>query len=124
MHRHDYPDVRNRKLWPLEAVRVRLTHEKIHAKDCLVCETEEGLVERIDREILLRGNLTDEQRQRLLEIANKCPVHRTLTSEIRIETRLLDSFLSERMIAALLTNSKAERNGTGSPSGNGRKEKE
>ena len=80
----------NRKQWPLEAVRVRLTHEKIHAEDCLACETKEGLVERIEREILLRGDLTDEQRQKLLEIANKCPVHRTLTSEIRIETRLLD----------------------------------
>lgn len=114
----------NRKRWPLEAVRVRLMHEKIQAEDCLVCETKEGLVERIEREILLRGNLTDEQRQRLLEIANKCPVHRTLTSEIRIETRLLASLLSEPMIAALLTNSKAGKGATGSPSGNGRKEKE
>lgn len=72
-----------RKQWPLEAVRVRLMHEKNHAEGCLACETKNGLVERIEREILLRGNLTDEQREKLLEIADKCPVHRTLTSEIR-----------------------------------------
>ena len=77
-----------RKRWPLEDIRVRLMHGKIHAEDCLGCETKEGLVDRIEREIVLVGNLTDEQRQRLLEIASKCPVHRTLTSEIHIETRL------------------------------------
>ena len=86
----------NRKQWPLEAVRVRLMHQKIHAEDCLDCETKQGLVDRIEGEILLGGNLTDEQRQRLLEIANKCPVHRTLTSEIAIETRLLDGLLRLR----------------------------
>lgn len=80
-----------RKRWPLEDIRVRLMHGKIHAEDCLGCETKEGLVDRIEREIVLVGNLTDEQRQRLLEIANKCPVHRTLTSEIHIETRLKDA---------------------------------
>lgn len=80
----------SRKQWPLEAVRVRLMHGKIHAEDCLDCETKQGLVDRIKGEISLGGNLTDEQRQRLLEIANNCPVHRTLTSEITIETRLLD----------------------------------
>jgi len=82
----------NRKQWPLEVVQIRLMHEKIHAEDCLDCETKEGLVERIQREILLGGNLTDQQRQKLLEIANRCPVGRTLTSEISIETRLLDGF--------------------------------
>jgi putative redox protein len=66
-------------------------HGKMHAEDCLGCETKEGLVDRIEREILLVGNLTDEQRQRLLEIANNCPVHRTLTTEIHIETRLTDA---------------------------------
>ena len=81
----------NRKRWPLEDIRVRLMHAKIHAEDCLGCETKEGLVDRIEREILLVGNLTDEQRQILLEIANNCPVHRTLTSEIHIETRLTDA---------------------------------
>ena len=81
----------DRKRWPLEDIQVRLTHGKMHAEDCLGCETKEGLVDRIEREILLVGNLTDEQRQRLLEIANNCPVHRTLTSEIHIETRLTDA---------------------------------
>ena len=81
----------DRKRWPLEDIRVRLMHGKMHAEDCFSCETKEGLVDRIEREILLVGNLTDEQRQRLLEIANNCPVHRTLTSEIHIETRLTDA---------------------------------
>ena len=63
-------------------------------------------------------NLTDEQRQRLLDIANRCPVHRTLTSEIRVETRLIDGLLSERMITALLSNTKAENDVTDSPRGN------
>jgi putative redox protein len=81
----------NRKRWPLEDIRVRLMHGKMHAEDCLSCETKEGLVDRIEREIFLVGNLTDEQRQRLLGIANNCPVHRTLTSEIHIETRLTGS---------------------------------
>jgi len=98
MHRHDTAmTVRvyaNRKGWRVEAVRVRLTHERIHAQDCVDCENKERLVDRIEREILLGGDLTDEQRQRLLEIADKCPIHRTLTSEIRIETRLLDGLLS------------------------------
>ena len=78
----------DRKRWPLEIVRVRLKHGKVHAEDCIGCETKAGLVDRIEREIFLVGKLTDEQRQRFLEIANKCPVHRTLTSEIRIETYL------------------------------------
>jgi putative redox protein len=69
-------------------VRTRLRHKKILAQDCADCETKEGLVDLIEMEILLEGELSDEQRQRLLEIADKCPVHRTLTSEIRIESRL------------------------------------
>ena len=77
----------DRKGWPLTVVRVRLTHEKIYAQDCVDCETKEGMLDLIIREILLVGELSDEQRQRLPEIANKCPVHRTLTSEVRIETR-------------------------------------
>jgi putative redox protein len=77
-----------RKQWPLEGVTVRLRHEKIHAADCESCETKEGLLDRIEREVTLDGRLTDEQRARLVEIANKCPVHRTLTSEIDIRTRL------------------------------------
>jgi putative redox protein len=76
-----------RKGWPLEAVRVRLKHDRIHAKDCLDCETKEGQIDRIDRAIEIVGPLSDEQRSRLLEIADKCPVHKTLTSEIKIVTR-------------------------------------
>jgi putative redox protein len=78
----------DRKGWPLERVEVALRHDRVHAKDCAECETREGLVDRIEREIALHGPLDDEQRSRLLEIADRCPVHRTLTSEIRIETRL------------------------------------
>jgi putative redox protein len=77
-----------RKRWPLEAVTVRLRHSKIHAADCESCETREGLLDHIDRDLDLVGPLSEEQRARLLEIANKCPVHRTLTSEIDIRTRL------------------------------------
>ena len=78
----------DRKRWPLEMVRVRLKHGRVHAEDCMGCETKAGFVDRIEREIFLVGKLTDEQRQRLLEIANKCPVHRTLASDMRIETYL------------------------------------
>ena len=77
-----------RKQWPLAAVTVRLEHSKIHAQDCAECETKEGRLDRIEREIALEGPLTDEQRGRLLEIADRCPVHRTLTSEVSIRTRL------------------------------------
>jgi putative redox protein len=78
-----------RKQWPLEAVEVRLRHDKIHAADCAECETKEGKLDRIDSEIALTGPLDGEQRARLLEIAGKCPVHRTLTSEIDIRSRLV-----------------------------------
>ena len=77
-----------RKQWPLAAVAITLTHSKIHAADCEDCETREGKLDRIETEIALEGTLSGEQRQRLLEIAGKCPVHRTLTSEISIRTRL------------------------------------
>jgi len=76
------------KQWPLENVDVHLNHRKIHAKDCEDCETSTGKIDLIDREIELSGPLDTSQRERLLEIANKCPVHRTLTSETLIETRL------------------------------------
>ena len=75
-----------RKALPLDEVTVRLTHSKIHAADCETCETKEGMLDRIDRAITLSGNLDETQRARLLEIADKCPVHRTLTSEIDIRT--------------------------------------
>jgi uncharacterized OsmC-like protein len=77
-----------RKQWPLDGVTVRLKHSKIHAADCADCETREGKLDQIDSELTLSGTLTDEQRARLLEIAGMCPVHRTLTSEIKIRTRL------------------------------------
>jgi putative redox protein len=78
-----------RKGWALVDVTVRLRHSKVYATDCLECETKEGRIDRIERNIQLSGTLTEEQRLRLLEIANKCPVHRTLTSEINIQTRLV-----------------------------------
>jgi putative redox protein len=80
-----------RKQWPLARVRVQLTHWKIWAQDCAECETKEAKLDRIDRVISLKGDLTPDQRQRLIEIANKCPVHRTLTSEVSIVTRLAES---------------------------------
>jgi uncharacterized OsmC-like protein len=76
-----------RKAWPLEEVTVHLRHSKIYAADCAECETKEGMLDRIERDIHFAGALTEEQRSKLIEIANKCPVHRTLTSEIDIETR-------------------------------------
>jgi putative redox protein len=78
----------DRKNWPLEAVMVRLKHEKIHAEDCRECENKTGKIDRIEREIELFGKLDEAQRKRLLEIADRCPVHRTLTSEINIKTEL------------------------------------
>lgn len=79
----------DRKQWPLEGVTVSLNHEKIHAKDCAECETRGGYLDRIQRRIELLGPLDDAQRQRLLEIANMCPVHRTLKSAIAISSSLV-----------------------------------
>jgi putative redox protein len=76
-----------RKGWPLESVTVSLHHSKIHAVDCAECETKVGRIDRIEREIHLTGELTSEQRAKLMEIADKCPVHQTLTSEINIRTQ-------------------------------------
>ena len=76
-----------RKKWPLEGVDTVLRHEKIHAKDCEECETKEGKVDRIEREIELQGELDEAQLDRLMEIADRCPVHRTLTSETVIRSR-------------------------------------
>ena len=80
-----------RKQWPLGNVTVKLSHGKIHATDCAECETKEGKLDRIEREITIEGALDDEQRARLLDIAERCPVHRTLVSEIVIRTRLVPS---------------------------------
>ncbi|MGA7488713.1 MAG: bifunctional alpha/beta hydrolase/OsmC family protein [Xanthobacteraceae bacterium] len=75
-----------RKALPLEEVTVELGHRKIHAADCEHCETREGMIDRIERVITLSGELDADQRRRLMEIADKCPVHRTLTSEVDIRT--------------------------------------
>lgn len=74
-----------RKAWPLERVTVRLSQQRIHAKDCAECaDATDGFVHRIERSVNFEGELTDEQRTRLQEIAGKCPVHKTLTSQIII----------------------------------------
>ena len=75
------------KGWPLEKVTVSLRHAKIHAIDCAECETKVGKIDRIEVEIELTGKLTTEQRAKLMEMADRCPVHQTLTSEINIRTR-------------------------------------
>jgi putative redox protein len=80
----------DRKSLPLERTTVTLSHNKIHAQDCAECETRDGMLDQIDLVIAMEGNLDTEQRRRLMEIADKCPVHRTLTSEIRIVTRAAD----------------------------------
>ena len=72
--------------WPLKDITVSLRHSKIHAQDCDDCETKEGRIDRINLEIHLDGALSDEQRAKLMEVAEKCPVHQTLTSEINIKT--------------------------------------
>ena len=77
------------KKWPLESVTVNLRHSKIHATDCQECETKEGKIDRIEREIHFVGKLDPEQQKKLLEIADKCPVHRTLKSEIDIQTKAI-----------------------------------
>jgi len=78
----------DRKGWPLEEVEVRLQHDRIKAEDCDECKTKKGRVDKFDRIIELKGPLDESQRQRLLQIANKCPVHRTLHSEILVESKL------------------------------------
>jgi uncharacterized OsmC-like protein len=81
-----------RKGWPLEGVEVALQHERIHAEDCADCETREGFLDKITKQLTLLGpQLDDEQRQRLFEIAERCPVQRTLQREIVIEQRVSPS---------------------------------
>ena len=76
-----------KRSWPVQKITVSLWHSKIHAKDCDDCETKEGRIDRIEMEVHLDGALTDEQRAKLMEVAGKCPVHQTLTSEINIKTK-------------------------------------
>ncbi|MCK1722109.1 bifunctional alpha/beta hydrolase/OsmC family protein [Bradyrhizobium sp. 141] len=80
----------DRKSLPLDRVTVTLKHSKIYAKDCAECDTREGMLDQIERDITVDGALDAEQRKKLMEIADKCPVHRTLTSEIRIVTKAAD----------------------------------
>jgi len=75
-----------RKGLALHSVVIRLSHNRIHAKDCEDCETKEGMLDEIGSEIHMAGDLDEAQRKRLLEIATRCPVHRTLSSEIKIRT--------------------------------------
>ena len=77
-----------RKQWPLERVTVRLRHSRVHVTDCAACETEDARLTVIDRDVQFEGPLSDDQRTRLLAIANRCPVHLTLTSRIEIRTTL------------------------------------
>src|SRR5262245_37927139 len=77
-----------RKGWNLQRITVRLRHSRIHAQDCTDCETKEGFLDRIEREIEVTGTLDDAQKRRLAEIAERCPVHKTLVSEINIRTSL------------------------------------
>ncbi|MCA8942393.1 MAG: OsmC family protein, partial [Planctomycetes bacterium] len=83
---HMYAD---RKQWPLQSVSVRLRHSHVHAKDCGDCEADDGMIDEIIREITVEGPLDDAQRARLHEIADKCPVHRTLMNEKKIRTRFV-----------------------------------
>jgi uncharacterized OsmC-like protein len=80
-----------RNKWPLDKVTVSLWHSRIHASDCEECETKEGMLDRIDVEVALTGSLSAEQHAKLMEIAAKCPVHRTLTSEINIRLRAAEN---------------------------------
>ena len=78
-----------RKQWPLERVTVRLRHSRVHAEDCAACESRDAKLTVIDLDIEFQGALADDQRARLLAIANRCPVHLTLTSTIQIHSRLV-----------------------------------
>jgi putative redox protein len=77
------------KGWPLERVTVTLEHDRVHAADCADCETKEGRIDRIEAAIHLEGPLDESQKQRLLQIAEKCPVHKTLAGEIKLPVRLV-----------------------------------
>src|SRR5256885_7730155 len=94
---------------PLERVSVELAHEKIHAIDCAECETKEGKIDRIERLIGLEGALDPAQRQRLLEIADKCPVHRTLHSEVRSEEHTSELQSPCNLVCRLLLEKKKKK---------------
>ncbi len=87
----------DRKRWPLESVTVHLSHKMVHARDCEECETKDRKIDRIGLELELRGPLEEGHRRRLFEIAERCPVHRTLESEVMMETNLVG--IEERALA-------------------------
>ena len=76
-----------RKQWPLEGVHVRMSWARVHAEDCAECDTEVRMVDGIEMDLSFSGDLSEDQRRRLIEIANRCPVHRTLSSQVPIRTR-------------------------------------
>ena len=78
-----------RKQLALDSVEIKLSHNRIHSKDCQDCHTEKGMLDEIRCDIHLEGDLTQDQRKRLTEMAARCPVHRTLSSEIRIRTNAI-----------------------------------
>src|ERR1700760_2182670 len=78
-----------RKQWLLKGVKVRLGHSRSYVEDCAACDTKEAAVDQIDIELTLTGNLSDGQRQRLMQIADRCPVHRTLLGKIQIRMSLI-----------------------------------
>jgi putative redox protein len=84
----------NQKHWPLQDVQVRLSHSRIYAADCAACDTKVGTLDQIEVEISLMGDLSESQRQRLMQIADHCPVHRTLLGEIQIRMSLSASGVS------------------------------
>ncbi len=86
----------DRKQWPLEEALVRVLHRKVHARDCADCEKESSKLDRFERELELAGPLDEAQRKRLLEIANRCPVHRTLHGEVEVHTLLKEATSSSR----------------------------
>lgn len=79
----------NRKQWPLAAVEVRLRHQRVHLTDCAACEQPDQTLDHVQKDLRLLGPLTDEQRQRLLEMSKKCPVQKTLSAALHITTNLL-----------------------------------
>jgi uncharacterized OsmC-like protein len=78
-----------RQGWPLESIEVALQHERIHAEDCAECATREGFLDKITKLITLRGPLDTEQRQRLMDVSERCPVQKTLQHEVHIESRFI-----------------------------------
>ena len=81
-----------RKQWDLQNVEVHTSYSKVHAEDCEACEVETSKIDTFDREIAVQGNLDEKQRKRLMQIADKCPVHRTLEGDIQINTTLVENW--------------------------------